>query len=170
VSEVQTPVPSEERWAQLARAAGGDRRDEAPQLLCELLTLRASDEYAVPVERVREIVRMRRITPMPRVPGSVLGLIALRGEMVQVVDLRVRLGIEAAAPSRRSRIVVLHGQDGQVAGLLVDAVCEVLRVSEQALLAPPAGEIDAVEALCSRGERFVSVLDVDRILDLGSHA
>jgi purine-binding chemotaxis protein CheW len=160
---------SEERWAQLARAAGADRRDETPQLSCELLTLLASDEYAVPVERVREIVRMRRITPMPRVPRAVLGLIALRGEMVQVVDLRVRLGLEAAAPSRRSRIVVLHGQDGEVAGLLVDAVREVLRVPEHALVAPPAGEIDAVEALCARDERFVSVLDVDRVLDLGSH-
>ncbi len=160
---------SEQHWAQLARAAGGGRRDETPQLLCELLTLLASDEYAVPVERVREIVRMRRITPMPRVPRAVLGLVALRGEMVQVVDLRARLGLEAATPSRRSRIIVLHGQDGQVAGLLVDAVCDVLRVPEQALVAPPAGEIGAVEALCARGDRFVSVLDVDRILDLGSH-
>ncbi len=169
MSEVQAPARGDERWAQLARAAGGDPRGETPELLCELLTILVSDEYAVPVERVREIVRMRRITPMPRVPRAVLGLVALRGEMVQVVDLRARLGLEAAAPSRRSRIVVLHAQDGQVAGLLVDAVREVLRVPERALVAPPAGEVDAVEALCARGERFVSVLDVDRILDLASH-
>jgi chemotaxis signal transduction protein len=64
---------------------------------------------------------------------------------------------------------VLHGQEG-VAGLLVDEVRGVLRVPEDALEAPPAGEVDAVEALCARGERFVSVLDVDRVLDLGSHA
>lgn len=169
MSAAQTSPRGEERWAELARAAGGGPRGEAQELPCELLTLVAADEYAVPVERVREIVRMRRITPMPRVPRAVLGLVALRGEMVQVVDLRLRLGLEAAAPSRRSRIVVLHGQDGQVAGLLVDAVRDVLRVPEDALAAPPAGEIDAVESLCARGERFVSVLDVDRVLDLGSH-
>lgn len=156
------------RWVELARAAGTGRREEAPTLVCELLTLLASEEYAVPVERVREVVPLRRVTPMPRVPRAVLGLVALRGEMVQVVDLRVRLGLEPSAPSRRRRIVVLHGQDGQVAGLLVDAVREVLRVPEQALEPPPAGEVDAVEALCIRGERFVSVLDVDRVLDLGS--
>jgi purine-binding chemotaxis protein CheW len=160
---------TEARWADLARAASGERRDESQELLCELLTLVARDEYAVPVERVREIVRMRPITPMPRVPRCVAGLVALRGEMVQIVDLRLRLGLTAASPSRRTRIVVLHGQEG-VAGLLVDEVRGVLRVPEDALEAPPAGEVDAVEALCARGERFVSVLDVDRVLDLGSHA
>lgn len=161
---------TEGRWADLARTAAGGGPEELPQLHCELLTLFACDEYAVPVERVREIVRMPRITPMPRVPRAVLGLVALRGEMVQVVDLRVRLGLEPAAPTRKSRIVVLHGPDGEAAGLLVDAVREVLRVPEQALEPPPAGEVDAVEALCTRGDRFVSVLDVDRVLDLGSHA
>ena len=66
--------------------------------------------------------------------------------------------------------MVLYGQDGQVTGVLVDAVLEVMRVPEQALEPPPPGETGAVEALCARGERFVSVLNVDRILDLESHA
>lgn len=156
-----------EGWAELARAAAEERSGEASRLLCELLTVVAEDAYALPVERIREIVRVAPITPMPRVPHAVLGLVALRGEMVQVVDLRLRLGRERIARRRSQRIVVLHGQDGQVAGLLVDAVCEVLRVPEEELVPPPAGEGDAVEALCHLGERLVSLLDVDRVLELG---
>lgn len=157
-------------WADLARAAGRERRDESAQRPRELLTLLARDEYAVPVERVREIVRVRRITPMPRVPRDVLGVVALRGQIVQVLSLRTRLGLEPAAPSRLSRIVVLYGHDGQLTGVLVDAVRQVMRVPEQALEPPPPGETGAVEALCVRGEHFVSLLNVDRILDLESHA
>ena len=156
-----------EGWAELASAAAQERSGEAAQLLCELLTVVAEDTYALPVERVREIVRVGPITPMPRVPRAVLGLVALRGEMVQVVDLRLRLGRERVARRRSQRIVVLHGQDGQVAGLLVDAVRDVLRVPEDGLVPPPAGEGDAVEALCHRGDRLVSLLDVDRVLELG---
>ena len=90
-------------------------------------------------------------------------MISLRGEIVQVVDLRRRLGLVPAEPTRSSRIIVVHGSDGRVAGLLVDAVREVLSVSEEALQ-PATGEVGAVEALCVRGEEFVSVVDLERVL------
>jgi len=127
------------------------------------------DPYALPVERVREIVRMRSITPVPRVPAAVRGVISLRGEIVQVVELRRRLGLpapEATAGARRARIVVLNGDDGQLTGLLVDRVSEVLRIDEAALRPPASREADAVSALAAYGERFVSLFDVDRLLEL----
>jgi len=156
-------------FRQLARAAaqGGVRADEGA-LPRELLLLRAADDaYAVPVERVREIVRLRPITPIPRAPRAILGVVALRGEMIEVVDLRRRLGLPEAEPRRTRRIVVLHTAQGEATGLLVDAASDVLRVPDSALVPPPAGEAGAVVALCTWQERFVSVLDVDRVLDLG---
>jgi purine-binding chemotaxis protein CheW len=165
-----------ERWDDVARRAAGRiagrSADEAPAELRELLVIWLDgDPYALPIERVREIVRLRPITPVPRVPDAVRGVISLRGEIVQVLDLRRRLGLAPAALDaagrRRHRIVVLHGDDGQMAGLLVDRVSEVLRAPADALRAPAAREADTVVALVPHGEGFVSLFDVDRLLEIG---
>ena len=97
------PPPGEARWQELARGAAQAAPVEGPyEMLRELLGLEvAGSHYAIPIERVREIVRLRPITPVPRVPASVLGVIALRGEIVQVVDLLV--ASDAAALTRRHR-------------------------------------------------------------------
>ena len=125
------------------------------------------DPYALPIERVREIVRLRPVTPVPRVPAAVIGVISLRGEVVEVLDLRVRLGLASRAPDRSSRIVVLHGEDGTVTGLLVDSVRDVLRIPEDQMRSASGGDQEAVSALLVRGDEFVSLLDLDRVLDLG---
>ena len=164
-------------WETLARAAGRRAPGEAveAELQRELLAVELCDTpYALPVERVREIVRMRLVTPVPRLPRPVLGVIALRGEIVQVVDLRICLGLEPRPRTRRTRIVVLHGwlapgdeggrEDDRVTGVLVDAVQEVLRVGPGDLRPATGAEADTVSELCVRGEEFVSILDLDRTL------
>jgi len=133
----------------------------------ELLRLEvAGDVYAVPVERVREIVGLPPVTKVPRGPRALHGVISLRGEIFEVIDLRLRLGLPAAQPSRRSRILVLHADDGRAAGLLVDGVTQVLRVAEETLRPPASGASRFVAGLCRHGQRFVSLLDLDRVMDL----
>jgi purine-binding chemotaxis protein CheW len=156
-------------WEALARAAAARKPERTDAGLRRelLLVSLAGDPYALPVERVREIVRLRPITPLPRVCAAILGVIALRGEILQVIDLRRRLALPAAAPDLQARIVVLHGEDGQATGFRVDAVREVLRVSEQNLRAPANGESEAIAGLCLHAGEFVSILDVDRALELG---
>ncbi len=155
-------------WDALARAAGTKPAPRA-ELRRELLLLGIGDDlYALPVERVREIVRSRDLTPLPRVPAAVRGVISLRGEVLQVIDLRRRLGLpegSGLAP-RRQRIVVLHTAEAQLAGLWVDRVSQVMRVLESQMISPNTGQGELVEALCPLDERFVSLLDVDRLLDL----
>jgi purine-binding chemotaxis protein CheW len=168
VQDVQlAPAESapDSRWESLARAAvSGEGQDESI-LLREFVTFRlGQDAYALPIERVREVVRLRPITPMPRVPGAVRGVVSLRGEVVQVVDLRTRLGMEPVPAGRTSRIVVLHGEDGAVAGLLVDSVRDVLRLSDEEIRSSGASEADVVVSLLTDGDVFVSLLDVDRVL------
>jgi purine-binding chemotaxis protein CheW len=155
-------------WLTLARTAAAQGGDgEEMELLRELLTFSLSGTpYAIPVERVREIVRLREITPMPRVPDFVKGVVALRGEIVQVVDMRMCLGLEALEPTRASRIVVFHGDDQKVTGVLVDAVQEVMRVPEAEITAASSGEAGVVSELCTRGDEFVSIVDMDRMLEL----
>ena len=159
------PANGEKRWDVLARQAA-QRRDlgSEPVELLQLLTFELEGApYALPVECVREIVRIRPITPVPRMPEDVRGVISLRGEIVQVLDLRRRLGLERVEAGRRSRVIVVHGGDGRVAGLLVDAVTEVLSVENDALC-PASGEAGSVETLCVRNGEFVSLVDLDRVL------
>jgi purine-binding chemotaxis protein CheW len=155
-------------WDDLARSVRNtETGDERPEELRQLLTFRVdSTPYAVPVERVREIVRIRPITPVPRVPLEVRGVISLRGEIIEVVDLRRRLDLQPAELGRSARIIVVSSETGRVAGILVDTVREVLRVPEETISPTSSGDSSAVEALCLRGEEFVSLIDLDRILQI----
>ncbi len=160
--------PSTVGWENLARGAAnlGVDDEEDVELRRELLSFRLGESpYAIPVERVREIVRMREITIVPRMPSWVLGVVALRGEVVQVVDLRMRLGLAPCEPSRRSRIIVLHGDDEAVTAILVDAVEAVLRIPEDSVSPASGSELGAVTELCEHGGEFVSLIDVDRVLE-----
>ncbi|MBW2712831.1 MAG: chemotaxis protein CheW [Deltaproteobacteria bacterium] len=156
------------RWEAIARAAAEAKSEgDGESNICELLSFRLAEEaYAIPVERVREIVRMRPLTPVPRVPKEVIGVVSLRGEIVEVVDLRVRLGLPSEGPMRRTRIIVLHGDSGRVTGLLVDEVTKVLRVPETDLRPAASNETDVVYALYRREDEFISLMDVNRVLEI----
>jgi purine-binding chemotaxis protein CheW len=167
MSEPGQHVSAVSDWESLARGAVRQNDDgEETVLLRELLTFHlGSDCYALPVERVREIVRLREVTKVPRVPQWVIGVVALRGEIVQVVDLRMRLGLDRVEASRRSRIIVLHGDDERITGMLVDAVDQVLRVDEDNINPSSNVEAEAVVELCDHDGEFISIIDVDKVLD-----
>jgi purine-binding chemotaxis protein CheW len=152
-------------WVELARHAA--RQEElASEEVRQLLVFEVGDgSYALPVECVRDIVRLRPTTPIPRAPVDVCGVISLRGEIVQVIDLRRRIGLPAVEPARGARIVVVQADDNGVAGLLVDRVREVLRVGQAALQLQGGGE-GMVAGLVRRGGAFVSLIDLERVLDL----
>jgi purine-binding chemotaxis protein CheW len=156
-------------WEDVARKAvdGFEEEPEAEgaELMRELLVFELDESaYAIAVERIREIVRMRDLTHLPRSPEWLLGVMALRGEVVEVVDLRCRLGLPAAELDRSSRIIVLHGDAQRVTGVLVDSVSEVFRVSEECVMPAQGFEVTSVTEICRRGEEFVSILDPDRAL------
>jgi len=156
-----------ENWEALARRAARRSGEEADQQeLVEFLTCDlAGAPYALPVDRVREIVRMRPLTSVPRTPDWLLGVITLRGEVVQVLDLRMCLGLPVSDLGRRTRIVVLHAEDGEVSGLLVDGVRSVLRTDESAICASSLTDVGAVSEMCRNGDEFVSIVDLDHVLE-----
>ncbi len=166
MSEVRPSSDEVREWDDLARSASdrGDSAesfDEIHQLLCFEL---AGAPYAVPVERVREIVRMGPVTPIPRTPEDVRGVISLRGEMIELIDLGRRLGLGSIEPSRRARIIVIKTGDGEVVGLLVDTVRAVLRVSAEEIQPATGSVTGAVNDLCKFQDEFVSMIELDRLL------
>jgi purine-binding chemotaxis protein CheW len=101
-----------------------------------------SEEFAVPVGRVREIIPWQEITPVPKVAGHVLGVINLRGKVVPVMDLRQRLGMPAVERNARSCIVVLQADGKKLrspVGAAVDGVSEVLQIA--------AGDVEETASL-----------------------
>ena len=113
------------------------KRVEEAQLKIDLLTgkylmfLLGSEQFAVSILRVREIIGMMPITAIPQAPNYLLGVINLRGKVIPVVNLRLKLGMQATAPTDRTCIVLVEIQDSsgtRVVGLIVDAVSEVVHV------------------------------------------
>jgi purine-binding chemotaxis protein CheW len=116
------------------------------------------EEYAFGIEHVHEIIRH---TP-PRAVSSpdpwVRGVISLRGRIVPVHDLAARLGLAARAEADAAKIVILD-VDGEVAGVVVDDVEEVLTVQPDRLEPVPVAGDGAIQAIVNLGERLVALLD-----------
>lgn len=99
--------------------------------LVELLSFElAGEAYALPLHRVREILRPPPITEVPRAPAAVLGVISVRGRVTTVVDLRRRLSLPEALHGNRTRILLADSGEETI-GLLVDAVLKVHRLHER---------------------------------------
>lgn len=145
----------------------------------EYLAFVLEDEhYAVPLRAVREIVKVPPLTEVPRAVPNLLGVIHLRGEVLPVYDIKVRLrlaerpahvaGPEAPPPPRGARIIVIQGEEGP-AGVWVDSVSEVVRLLPSRLEpAPPGvggGERDCVAGLARRRpEELFILLDIHQAL------
>jgi purine-binding chemotaxis protein CheW len=95
-----------------------------------LVFVLAGEHYAVELTRIREILSPPPITPVPRAGREVIGVCSVRGLLVTVVDLRRRLRLPEAPQTRRTRILLAQGESGEVVGLLVDEVRQVLRLGE----------------------------------------
>ncbi len=97
-----------------------------------LTVVLAGESYGIAVLKVREIIRLQKITPVPQTPPYVKGIINLRGRVIPVVDLRVKFGLAAEFPERTCIVVVqvkLAGDTSVQMGLIVDAVEEVTNLT-----------------------------------------
>lgn len=142
----------------------------AAEGLTELLGfMLADEEYALDILEIKEIIRLQTITPVPRTPGYLKGIITLRGVIVPVFDLRSRLGLKEAEHGPRTRIVVVYRGD-EFAGMIVDSITQVMRVSEDRI-EPPPPTIGTVEAEFIKGvtrhqERLIILLNLSRVLNV----
>jgi purine-binding chemotaxis protein CheW len=95
-----------------------------------------SEHYALPVANVQEMLRATKITRVPDAPYPVRGITNMRGKLLPVVDLRLRLGLKKAKINDKSRILVTES-NGRTIGLLVDSVEQVSRFALSAIKPPP---------------------------------
>jgi len=118
--------------ADLVRAEAGriQRASDVGRRTEYLSFLLADSTYAVPIGEVREILKLPPVTVVPRAAPDVLGVVSVRGLLVTVIDLRLRLNVPASPACRSGRVLLVTGAGGEVMGLYVDEVLQVHRLSE----------------------------------------
>ncbi|WP_370272311.1 chemotaxis protein CheW [Pseudooceanicola nitratireducens] len=134
----------------------------------ELLTFRVADqEYSLDIMSVREIRGWTRTTPMPHAPEFMRGVINLRGTVLPVMDLARRLNLPTRETSDRNVIIVVK-INGTLTGLLVDAVSDIVAMTEDDLQPPPELSSDphmsVVRALTVIYDRMIRVLDLSAVV------
>ena len=127
------------------------------------------EEYGVDVRLVQEIIRVTEITPVPRAPESIKGVINLRGRVIPVIDLKKKLGLGDVEQGRRARIVVVKLRE-RLLGLLVDAASQVLKVPVSRIDPAPdaVAEIaaDYIRGVAKLPDRLIILMDLQKILSL----
>ena len=131
----------------------------------------ANEAYGIAVLKVREIIRMLKITPVPQMPAFVKGVINLRGRVIPIVDLRVKFGLEAAFTERTCIVVVqVRPPSGQIIqmGLIVDCVEEVIHLTDQEIEPTPefGTKVDTsyLLGLAKVKGQVKTLLDIDKVV------
>ena len=103
------------------------------------LTFKIDNEsYGIEVLKVREIIKIQQITRVPEMPNFIKGVINLRGKIIPVINLRLKLGMEETATTDSSCIIVVNGRAGNSQiGVIVDGVEEVSNIAENEIEQPP---------------------------------
>ncbi|MDH5378647.1 MAG: chemotaxis protein CheW [Gammaproteobacteria bacterium] len=128
------------------------------------------EEYGVEIIKVQEIKGWSKVTPIPSSPPYVKGIINLRGQIVPIIDLRERFGMEYRAYDATTVVVVLHvrhGEREQITGFVVDAVSDVYNISKDAVKAVPdmgsGVQTEFVQGVATVDDRMVIILDMNKL-------
>jgi purine-binding chemotaxis protein CheW len=125
------------------------------------------EEYGVEILKVREIRGYAPVTPIPNTPACIKGVMNLRGTIIPVVDLRLKLAMRETEYGPFTVIIVVT-IGTKVMGLIVDAVSDVLSIPRTDIQATPdlGAPVNArfIHGLAQAGDKLVALLDIDRVL------
>lgn len=134
----------------------------------------AGEEYGIGILKVKEIIGMMTVTPVPQTPACVKGVINLRGKVIPVVDLRLKFGMETTAYTERTCIIVVEiAMDARhiAMGIVVDSVSEVLNIRTGEIEdTPDFGarlDTDYILGMAKSGSGVKMLLDIDRVMSGG---
>lgn len=134
----------------------------------EVLTFNLDqEEYAVDIMMIQEITKLTDITPIPRTPGFIKGVVNLRGNIVPVFDLHKRLGLGPFLESHKNRFIICQTPSG-AAAVMVDEVTDVIQLKKNRLEPPPSGgaaqSAGFIKNIGKFKERLLILLDVEKVL------
>lgn len=134
----------------------------------QVVVVTLNDEfYGININYIKEVIKPKDVTVVPNSEDYVQGVINLRGKIIVVVDLDIRLGFKPPENSDTTRVVVLDIDDEQV-GLKVDSVIETIMVDRQNIQKPPEAlkkrvMVDVIEGVTRQDERLITLIDAKRL-------
>jgi purine-binding chemotaxis protein CheW len=139
-----------------------------PSLELQLVTFALDrEEFGIPIEQVREVIRVGEITRVPQARAHVRGVTNLRGRVLAVVEIRTRMGLPAAEITPRSRVVVVGVHD-RILGILVDGVSQVVKVPAETVTPAPEEVLspgtDYITGVARWNSRLIMLLDLEKVL------
>ncbi|MBI4698845.1 MAG: purine-binding chemotaxis protein CheW [Nitrospirae bacterium] len=167
---------SEEKNRAVSDNSTNTNKNEEPDMTAEVEILAfkiANEEYAVKITELQEIIRYQRITIVPCTPLYVLGVTSLRGKIIPVIDLKIRLGLNGGveAKQKKQKILILSGNKEPL-GALVSLILGVFRLPASELLPPPPTlteeEKNYIDGIVKIKNRFISILNVNAITRMGA--
>ena len=125
------------------------------------------EEYGLELLRVKEVIRVREITWLPKAPSFVKGIINLRGDVIPIIDLRDKFGLESREDTAQTRVIVVE-IEGRLTGLVVDSASQVVRISADQIDPPPSVpggfSQELITGVGKIDDRLVILLNADSIL------
>jgi purine-binding chemotaxis protein CheW len=126
------------------------------------------EEFAIPLLAVREVIGVPSVTPVPQTPSYFLGIMNLRGLVISVMDLRLKMNIKGQ-DSSESTVIILDLGDYNL-GVLVDEVISVVAIDDKSLGQKPQVDsskmADAIRGVFRKDEKLVLILDIAKALSV----
>jgi purine-binding chemotaxis protein CheW len=145
---------------------GVEKREETIQLVVFRL---AQEWYGVDIRKVKEIVRLNRVTYLPSSPQHIAGIVSLRGNILSVTDLKVLLNLSSELPAEKARIIAIESgilETGLIADEVIGSIELPLRVVGPVIPTIPDGGAKYLEGLCKVDNKLIGVLSVEKVLEV----
>ena len=127
-----------------------------------------AETFGIDIGFVDNIIRMQRITRVPNVPSYVKGVINLRGEIVPIINLRAKMGLEEIEETKATRIIIIKMEQVGKVGFIVDCVKEVVSIGEEQVESMKYDSLDDtthfVTAVGKEADSIISLLDLNAVV------
>lgn len=176
LTEAETPTESVDAsaptrifdFADLLNEEEEEKASQAQIRIGTFVTFNLADErFALPVEPIEQVVRVSTITRVPHAPRPIRGVTNLRGRVIPVIDLRLRIGLPEIEIDRSTRVISVSSR-GRLVGLLVDAVHHVMHINLNQVQPPPEDimtlQSDYIRGVYGEADDLILLLDIDRAL------
>lgn len=131
-----------------------------------------SEDYAVPLLSVKEVIALPEITPLPNSPPYFLGIMNLRGQVISVIDLRLKFCMKGSKTPETAVIICDLGN--MSLGVVVDCVNSVLSLNESEISPKPDAQgnkkTDYISGVTQKENKLILLLDIAKALDMADHA
>ena len=148
--------------------ASGDETKIIKEIFQYIVIKLGDENFGIDINYIDNILRMQQITRIPKVPAYLKGVINLRGEVIPVMSLRLKMGLDEDVINRNTRIIILKIESEGSVGVIVDEVKEVIKLSEDQIESTTAeGAVPEsrrfVSAVGKNGDELISILDIASI-------